>query len=251
MLILAIDTSATLGSIAVAQDESLLGVRSALSPEGFSTRLFREVESLTKGLGISLHDIDLYAVNGGPGSFTGLRVGLTAVKAWAEVYQKPVAAVSGLAAVAAQSSGMAGGTRGGIGRGPGDGGREYVIPVIDARRGQIYGGTYRRGTEGLEACGEGCVMAASEFLCDLHERFGKCEPTFVTPDPEILRIPLMQSQFSGSRLEVASPVLAPWIAQLGLWEMRRGTCVDALHLEANYIRRADAEMDPKLRGANS
>jgi tRNA threonylcarbamoyladenosine biosynthesis protein TsaB len=259
MLILAIDTSSVLGSIAVARDAKLLDVASAPSLEGFSTRLFREVEFLTGELGIGLDDIDLYAVNAGPGSFTGLRVGLTAVKAWAEVYQRPIAAVSGLAAVAAQCGGMASKMLGGqnvrtsevagegIGEPPVQDVRQHIVPVLDARRGQVYGGVYRRTAEALETCGEGCVMAATEFLCELHKRFGRCEATFVTPDPELLRIPLEQSEFSGSQLEVASSVLAPWIADLGLAQERRGACVDALQLEANYIRRADAE----LRGANS
>jgi tRNA threonylcarbamoyladenosine biosynthesis protein TsaB len=260
MLILAIDTSSASGSIAVARDTELLGVTACRSPEGFSIRLFREVESLTAGLGFSLDDIELYAVNAGPGSFTGLRVGLTAVKAWAEVYQKPIAAISGLAAVAAQSGKMTGETtgavrasvaegtpdRGSAGLADRMGAGDHIIPMLDARRGQIYGGVYRRTTEGLEARGEDCVMAASEFLRELHKRLGSGEAIFVTPDPEILRAPLKELEFSRSRVEIASPVLAPWIAQLGLVKARRGDCVDALQLEANYIRQADAELSAEL-----
>jgi hypothetical protein len=89
-------------------------------------------------------------------------------------------------------------------------------------------------------------MAATEFLSELHKRFSRFETTFVTPNPELLRTPLAQPEFFGSPLEVASPVLAPWIAELGLAEARRGACVDALQLEANYIRRADAELGAKL-----
>jgi tRNA threonylcarbamoyladenosine biosynthesis protein TsaB len=251
MLILAVDTSSILGSIAVARTENQLGVVSARSPEGFSSRLFRQVELLTGKLGISLKEIDLYAVNAGPGSFTGLRVGLTAVKAWAEVYQKPIAAVSGLEAVAAQSKAMSGemsgngddGPNGGADEERGEGGGRIVVPVIDARRGQIYGGVYQRTRHGLEARGEGCVMTATEFLRELGKRFERCEATFITPGPELLRGPLMESEFSGSPMEIASPALAPWIAQLGLGKAGRGECVDALQLEANYIRRADAELN--------
>jgi tRNA threonylcarbamoyladenosine biosynthesis protein TsaB len=248
MLILAVDTTSVSGSIALARDAALLGVVSVLSQEGFSTRMFREVEFLNVELGISLSDIDLYAVNAGPGSFTGLRVGLTAVKAWAEVYRKPIAAVSGLAAVAAQFSVTRGfdgdGAGGGTGDSPGGNRSEYIVPVVDARRGQIYGGVYRRIASGLEACGEDCVMAASEFLREVRDRLasGSVTPvTFVAPDPHLLQSAVAESEFSGCRLEFASSVLAPWIAGLGLAQSHRGELVDALQLEANYIRRPDAE----------
>jgi tRNA threonylcarbamoyladenosine biosynthesis protein TsaB len=255
MLILSVDTSSASGSIAVARDAELLGVLSALSREGFSTRLFREVEFLSAELGISLSDIDLYAVNAGPGSFTGLRVGLTAVKAWAEVYRKPIAAVSGLAAVGAQCSparGFGGDQHGeGIGDSTGGNRCEYIVPALDARRGQIYGGVYHRIAGGLEACGDGCVMSAHEFLREVGDRLAgnpTMRVTFVSPAPHLLQSAIAESKFSGCPLEFASPVLAPWIASLALAQLQRGDFVDSLQLEAQYIRRPDAEKMPQSGG---
>ena len=80
--------------------------------------------------------IELFAVAAGPGSFTGLRVGLTAVKAWAEVYCKPIAAVSALEAVALQATS----------------GARMIVPVLDARRGQVYS-DYRAARVRLTAAG--------------------------------------------------------------------------------------------------
>ena len=102
MLILAVDTSTPAGSVAVLHDERLLGVISTWVGETYSSRIFRHLEFLLRELSLKTEQFDLFAVAAGPGSFSGLRVGFAATKAWAEVHQKPIAAVSALEAVAAQ-----------------------------------------------------------------------------------------------------------------------------------------------------
>lgn len=118
MLILALDTSSPAGSVAVLRDGKVIGVVSTWVDEIYSSRMFRHLGFILRELAIGLEHIDLYAVAAGPGSFTGLRVGLTAVKGWAEVYGKPIAAVSALEAVAVQ-------TRSGA---------ALLAPVLDARQ---------------------------------------------------------------------------------------------------------------------
>src|SRR5882724_10371574 len=103
MLIFALDTSTTSGSFALLRDGAILAQSVVLPDEPYSPNLLRCAALLLEGTRISLEQIDLFAVCAGPGSFTGLRVGLTAVKGWAEVWQRPVAAVSALEAVAAQA----------------------------------------------------------------------------------------------------------------------------------------------------
>src|ERR1700739_1238533 len=102
MLILALDTSTRMGSAAVLRDNVVLAEVSGYEETPYSTRLFRDVETLQTRANFRPDQVDLFAVAGGPGSFTGLRVGLTAVKAWAEVHRKPITAISGLEAIAAQ-----------------------------------------------------------------------------------------------------------------------------------------------------
>ena len=99
---------------------------------------------------VELGQIELFAVVAGPGSFTGLRVGLAAVKGWAEVLGRPIAAVSGLEAVAAQAQGEA----------------HLLAAAIDARGGQIFGGIFRReGADGrLVARAEEVVLGAEEYF---------------------------------------------------------------------------------------
>src|SRR5580658_6662709 len=103
MLILAVDTSTRTGSAALLRDFTVVAEISGYEETPYSTRLFRDVSVLQEKANFRLDQVDLFAVAAGPGSFTGLRVGLTAVKAWSEVHGKPVAAISGLEAIAAES----------------------------------------------------------------------------------------------------------------------------------------------------
>jgi tRNA threonylcarbamoyladenosine biosynthesis protein TsaB len=226
MLILALDTSTQAGSLALFRDTRLLGVVSTWVEETYSSRMFRHLEFLLREVDLKLEQVELFAVSAGPGSFTGLRVGLTAVKGWAEVFGRPIAAVSALEAVAAQAKSQA----------------ELLAPVLDARRGQIYGGLYKREGPHLRRTGDEVVMAPGEFLDLLRTQAGDTRPVFVTPTPESFAPALAVSAYSACELEPVSTVLAPVIGRLGYARALRGELVDPLTLDANYVRRSDAEV---------
>lgn len=226
MLSLAVDTATPCGSLAVLEDSFTIGVISTSSQETYSSRMFRHLEFLLAELGLEMGRFVLFSVAAGPGSFTGLRVGLTAVKGWAEVYKKPIAAVSGLEAVGAQARSAPG----------------VLAPVLDARRGQIYGAIYRRRQDELELQGEEMVLPPEEFLNFVRRESGGAPITFVTPTPELVEEHLKKSGYSGAGIERVSEVLAPVIGELGVKRHTRGELVDALRLDANYIRRSDAEL---------
>lgn len=230
MLILALDTSSPAGSLAILRDEKVIGAVSTWAEETYSARMFRHLDFLLRELSLDLKQFDLFAVAAGPGSFTGLRVGLTAVKGWAEVYKKPAVGVSGLEAIAAQAQSSA----------------PLLIPILDARRGQIYFGFYRRGENRLALEGEECVVTPGEFLEMLHARAGDSEFTIVTPEPEIISKQMSQSEKRAPSFEQVSSVLAPLIGQLGYQRAQRGQLSDALTLDANYVRRTDAELHWKV-----
>jgi tRNA threonylcarbamoyladenosine biosynthesis protein TsaB len=102
-LTLAVDTTAEFGSIALADEDDATGVREEVrvqAPRGFSQVLFGEIEALLNRQGVQLNEIELFAGASGPGSFTGVRVGLAAIKGLAEVLGRPVVAVSNLEALA-------------------------------------------------------------------------------------------------------------------------------------------------------
>ena len=226
MLILAVDTSTQAGSLAVLRDRRVVGEVSTWVEETFSSRMFRHLEFLLRELGMGLDQVELFAVASGPGSFTGLRVGLAAVKGWAEVYHRPIAAVSALEAVAAQAKSP----------------EALLAPVIDARRGQVYGGLYERSGAMLARRGDEVVMTSAEFLELVRSQANGAPVTFVSPTPDVLVGPLEQSVFCGQTPQPVSTVLAPVIGQLGFARAQRGELVDALTLDANYVRRSDAEL---------
>ncbi|MFZ3217867.1 MAG: tRNA (adenosine(37)-N6)-threonylcarbamoyltransferase complex dimerization subunit type 1 TsaB [Candidatus Acidiferrales bacterium] len=230
VLILSLDTSSPSGSIAVLRDELLLGVLSTLAAENYSSRMFRHLEFLLADLTLQLGQFDLFAVSAGPGSFTGLRVGLTAAKGWAEAYKKPVVGVSALEAVASQSHAAT----------------PILVPALDARRGQVYFAAYRRVGGELALAGEEFVVTPDEFaekLATLAQDNGGI--TIVTPDQSVVEtVSRLATGFSADAagLDVVSSVLAPYIGHIGHARALCGSVSDALTLDANYVRRTDAEM---------
>jgi tRNA threonylcarbamoyladenosine biosynthesis protein TsaB len=241
VLTLSLDTSSLAGSLAVLRDDKLLGVVSTASEENYSSRMFRHLELVLRDLSLKLSDFDLFSVATGPGSFTGLRVGLTAAKGWAEVFGKPIVGVSVLEAVAAQAL-------------PESSSRvAFVIPIRDARRGQIYCAFYHEVDSRLGLVGDPCVMSPDELFVEILRRVTKNDRVVVaTPEPELVSEAL--SRFENSAASSAgvsvvrrqvSGVLAPWIGRLGIASAQRGEFGDALTLDASYVRRSDAELHLK------
>jgi tRNA threonylcarbamoyladenosine biosynthesis protein TsaB len=128
MRILAVDTSSERGSVCIQENGEILGEVRLRRSVQHSDRLFRSVDFLFRYAPFGLPDIDLFVAARGPGSFTGLRVGLAAMEAFAAAHDKPGAGVSTLEAVAWRC-----GVR-----------EQFIAPVIDARRGEVYGALYRR-----------------------------------------------------------------------------------------------------------
>jgi tRNA threonylcarbamoyladenosine biosynthesis protein TsaB len=244
VLTLSLDTSSLVGSLAVLRDHTLLGVISTTSDENYSSRMFRHLDFLLRDLSLKLADFDLFSVAAGPGSFTGLRVGLTAAKAWSEVYDKPVVGVSALEAVAAQSFLLD----------PAH--PEFVIPILDARRGQLYCAFYLRAGSQLKLDGAESVLSPDELFAEINTRCSNSKAVIAAPDPQLISAAL--SRFENSRqststasisisiaLQNVSGVLAPSIGRLAFASMQRGEFSNALTLDANYVRRSDAELQLK------
>lgn len=236
VLIFSLDTSSPTGSIAVLRDGTEIGVLSTASDETYSSRIFRQLEFLLAELGLTLASFDLFAVNAGPGSFTGLRVGLTTAKAWADAFAKQVVPVSGLEAVAAESRANT----------------EHVIPLIDARRGQLYTGLYKqaRATKvaepSLERVEDDAVMSPDEFRSWRLQTPERAAATLATPNRNwLLSLLVGNDDPAVHDIREVSPVLAPVIGRLAYQKSQHGDAVDALRLDANYVRRSDAELNWK------
>jgi tRNA threonylcarbamoyladenosine biosynthesis protein TsaB len=234
MLILAVDTSTRTGSAAILRDSEVLAQVSAYEETPYSTRLFRDIALLQELAKLRLDQIDVFAVASGPGSFTGLRVGLTAVKAWSEVHKKPISAVSGLEAIASESLlGEPGGTLNAT----------LIAPFLDARRGQLFGAIYRRvggDSMSLALASDESILSVDEFI-ELLMAQPPETLQLVSPTPEVLPIQRLKEALPDSEILQVTAALAPAIGRLGFERAKSGALVDALRLDANYIRRSDAE----------
>lgn len=226
--ILALDTCGARGSLALLRDEVVLQAEPHNTTEDYSSWLLPAVNRLTTSASLTLPDIELYAAAAGPGSFTGVRVGLTTVKAWSEVYRRPIAAVSRLEALASES----------VGSSP------YVAAFIDARRNQVFAALYRREAAALERIDEEMVIAPDKFLEWCSAQAGSDSIDWVSTDPDCLtRTPLWSAHRAPTEtVQEVSALLAGRIGQIGYRLARQNQLTDALSLDANYVRRSDAEL---------
>jgi tRNA threonylcarbamoyladenosine biosynthesis protein TsaB len=232
MITLAVDTSTPSGSLALLRGQQVLQHSGVAAHEPYSVSLLRDLERLLASVAISLNQIDLFAVSGGPGSFTGLRIGLTTVKALAETLGRPITVVSSLEAIAAQAT-------------KGIPANTLLVPVLDAHQGQVFGGMYRcheQGSDILERSGDDVLATVDDFINLVMEGARGAPVLIACPTPNTIRPALERSGLRASPIEEVSAQLAPTIGRLGYAKAQRGDVVDALHLDANYIRRCDAEV---------
>ncbi len=225
---MAIDTCDPRGSVALLRDEEVLGLVAHEAEEDYSSWLLPSVEEALNGAGLRMSQVEAYAVAAGPGSFTGVRVGLTTVKAWAEVYGKPVAAVCRLEAIGVQATGE---TR-------------YVAAFADAQRGQVFGAVYQREGNGFRRVSEEMVISPGKFVEAAAELCHSGKISWVSTDPEAVsgEAAWREREKRGEVIAQVSAVLAPTIGRIGLRLLKEGRATDALGLDANYVRRSDAEI---------
>ncbi len=222
MILLAADTSGKEGSLALVRAENgpnngpFLEILDVVALEGgnFSAQLVPQMAALLSQRGFTLKDIGGFVVATGPGSFTGLRVGLAVVKGLAAVLEKPIAAVSRLEAVA-----RAGAPKG------------NVLAALDAGRRQAYVGEY-------ELSGESATCVKEHLLFWEELAISAAGRPVATPD-KILAEALHQSGINV--LDIENP-RADAIARIGWKKLTAGDIADVAALEANYIRRTDAEI---------
>ena len=100
MKILAIDTASTVCSVSILEDTTLLGDKTINDEKTHSQKLMPLIEQLFNELNLTVNDIDLFGVDIGPGSFTGIRIGMSTIKAFCDIYNKPVCGISSLETLA-------------------------------------------------------------------------------------------------------------------------------------------------------
>ena len=216
-VLIAVDTSGKHGSLAlgrVSEGRCELVEVVALAGGTFSAQLIPQLSEALAKNGFSKRNIYGFAVASGPGSFTGLRVGLAAIKGLAEALQKPIAAVSMLEVIA----------RSGTARGD-------VWAAMDAGRGEVYLGRY----EVAEPAGP----PPTELVVPREECAEKVgDVQVITADGNVAEV----LRTAGRHVEVIPYPGSAGVARFGWEKMRGGQVVSPEDLEANYIRRSDAEI---------
>lgn len=213
MTVLALDCTSEFGGLAVRSQGETRAEVAIRSPEGFGHVLFGALDDLLRQAALSLTDIDCFAAASGPGSFTGVRVGLAAVKGLAAATGKPAVGVSNLQALAWFGTLPAPALR---------------AVVIDARRGEVYAAVYDAA---LHPVLPECVSKLPAWLASLAD----AEYQFISPlGPAILE----GSRFAGMPLLTPPRSLARVVAACA----ERAPRLDPVTLDANYVRRSDAEL---------
>ncbi len=229
MLILALDTSGKHGSIALCEcgasalDWRVLEVV-PLTGGMYSAQLTPEISALLSRHHVDKSAVDLFAAASGPGSFTGLRVGLSTVKALAEVLGKPIVAVSLLQALAWQYA-----SENGAGR---------VVVALDAGRRQVFLGEYLTQREALPELRREALLTFDELV---GEARANSEVPVATPDETVAAA----LRNVGVPFTSIARAQADLIARVGALKLAAGQVVSPDELDANYIRRSDAEIFAK------
>jgi tRNA threonylcarbamoyladenosine biosynthesis protein TsaB len=238
MLICAIDTSGRDGSLALAEADDPTQAKGGLewgtrfqllhsatiAGGTYSAQLIPTLSTALAETGKRKSDIGLLAVASGPGSFTGLRVGLSTVKALAEVLSVPVIAISVLEAIAFSGSKQG-----------------LLITALDAQRNEVFVGEFEATATTIKTVRE-ALVPAPEFVTWL--RAQNPVPCAYTPDGTIEA----RLREAGASVERVARPTAEVYARLGLRKYLAGQTSAIDELDANYIRRSDAEIlsAPKL-----
>ena len=226
MKILAIDTSTASGSIALLEDDRLIAELTTCSQKTHAERLLPSIKGLLEGADARIEEIDCFAVTKGPGSFTGLRIGLSTVKGLAWSLHKPVIGVSTLEALAMNIPYA----------------DKPICPILDARKKEVYAGIYRCDGNRLERIMDDKAIKPAVLLENIKE------PTiFIGGGIDVIfnsepRTPNPKLVFAPSHLWL---IRAVNIGLLAWKKFKEGEIDSPEAVGLNYLRPSEAEL--KLR----
>ncbi len=224
-VILALETATMCGSVALVAGRKCLAEFSLQTGETHSRRLLSAVDWLLQEPGIEKIAIDAVAVSLGPGSFTGLRIGLSTAKGFAMAADAKLIGVGTLDGMAAQFYGA---------------GDILICPVLDARKKEVYCGFYKCDNEGMPRVQNECLVISPDSLCEMIN-----EPVLMTGDGVTVYGDLFRERLAG-KLKIApagsSFPRAATIGMLAVEKMLAGDFLDPVTAEPVYIRKSEAEL---------
>ena len=220
MRVLAIDTSSNVATVAVMEDELLLGEYILNHKKTHSQKIMTMIEQILSELELTVQDIDIFAAAIGPGSFTGLRIGVATVKALAHATGKPVVSVGTLEALA------------------------YNV-IMDARRDNVFTASYI-WDEGFKEIGEPEAISIDECL----ESCGEFLDTIFVGDGVKVHRDYIKEKLGDKAIFPPANALnsrASSVAALALDKAKRGETQSYLEMKPYYIRKSQAERELEER----
>ena len=217
-LILSVETATLAGSVALARGEQVLAASSSNAGISHSNRLLNDIDVLLGGAHVGLSEIELFAVAIGPGSFTGLRIGIATVKALAETLDRPCAGVPTLEAIALAA-----------------GESERSVAVLPAGRGEVFAQLFSVTQDGLVTALDHATHISPQKLV---EKYGSLEDVVWCGEGAIAHSAMLTNG------RVAAPVqnLATHVASLAVRRFHEGQLQASDALQAVYVRPSDAEL---------
>ncbi|MBN2408097.1 MAG: tRNA (adenosine(37)-N6)-threonylcarbamoyltransferase complex dimerization subunit type 1 TsaB [Candidatus Aminicenantes bacterium] len=223
MRILALDTTTRFGSVALLENTRLLAEANAESPTTHSAGLLRSIDDLLKKNSLEIREIDGFAAAAGPGSFTGIRIGLSTIKAFAFASQKQVAPVSGLLALAMKLQETQG---------------RLYCPLIDAKKGEVFASLFEVQGRNLKAVIQEGAYGPDALLARLpaHRVIH-----FIGTGVETYKDKIQAYLGDKARLSSRSLFIGFEVGLIGYHLLKRGQGVGAEALEPLYYRKSQAE----------
>ena len=217
MRVLAVDTTTERGSLAIVSDEGVLAEARVRTRAGHSRWLLPAAEALLSGMGLTAPEIDAFAVTTGPGSFTGLRIGLSTVQGLALASERPCVGLSALDTLALAASGAG----------------ERIVALMDAFRGEVYWATFDRDGTRLAGPNVGPLEAA---LAEAPEG------TAFVGDAVAKARPRIEDEVEGALFPEVELHLAAALGRAALARLAVGDTVVPSELRPLYLRGADVRM---------
>jgi len=237
MLILGIDTTTLVGSIGLAEEKRVLGEYTLNIQKTHSQRLLPALNRLLEDLGRTVQEVDLISVSQGPGSFTGVRIGVTTAKTLAQALEKPVVGVCSLDVLASNLTNVCG----------------LICPILDARKQEVYTSLYQADGRGnLRQVLDYSALGLEQLLAIIGE-WG--QGVYFLGDAVPVYAEKLQSILQERYLPVPPNLLLPRgssVAWLGLKEWKKGSQTNFEELQPFYLRRSEAELawEKKQGGQN-
>jgi len=235
MRVLALDTTTRAGSLALVDEDHLVDEVSGDPSQTHAERLPGKMLALLARHGLTVPDVDLFAVASGPGSFTGLRIGIATIQGLAFTSARPVVAVSALGALAQMASAALQ---------PGS----LVAAWMDAHRHDVFAALYRVGADPVFRPGRLLEIAGptvgdpAGILARWAEHLAET-PTWFIGDGTALHGDAIRTARASQVHILPTPLLAGAIGRIALATARRGEAILPGAVRPLYVRRPDAELD--------